>query len=246
MNHLFNKIVRMRVYLYGCASLINLFCWITLFWLFYINNRIETFFLYLTLLNFTLATIYLTLKFILELRIHKSKENESALLEIRNSNHFKFIHYKLSKFAFSMCTTVCICYWLLCLGGEALMTFPRNTFFKAFTGLYLHFFIGIIVFFEVLNSDFDFTDDKFLNDFLIFLTINIVYGTILVCLAKTYEKCKIYPFLSLEINTIVLLNIVLLIIFFNCYQMFYFLHKRKENNKLVKLFSNKTITENMI
>lgn len=236
----------MRLYLYGCASITNILCWLILFYLFCINNKAEIFFLYMTLLNFTMATIYITLKFILELRLHRKKGDEISQSEIKNSKIFKFISLKLSKFSFTLCMSVCICYWLLCLGGESLMTFPNNTFFKVFMGLYLHFFIGIVVFLEAFHSEVDFSEDSFLKDFLIFILFAVVYGTILVVLAKSFEKCRIYPFLSLDLNSIILLNIVLIIIFFNVYQMFYFLHRKKENNKLTRFYSNKSFTEIMI
>jgi len=169
-----------------------------------------------------------------------------TISEIRNSGFYKFITNKMSKFSFTLCIGVCICYWLLCLGGEALMTFPTDSIFLAFLGLYLHLIIGIIIFLEILNSDIDFTEDKFLRDFLIFMAIDLIYGSVLVVLAKTYERCKIYPFLSLDLNTIVLVNIVLLVIFFNVYQMFYFIHKHKDNNKLTKFYGTITISENLI
>jgi len=195
--------------------------------------------------NFTIATLYLTLKFILELRLHWVKDQESALSDIKKSTFFKLISYKLSKLSFTLCMSVCICYWLLCIGGEALMTFPKDNFFIGFLGVYLHFIIGIIIFWEAFHSHFDFSEDRFMKDFLIFLFFDIVYSVILVSLAKSYEKCRIYPFLSLELNAIILLNIVLIIIFFNVYQMFYFLHQNKNNKNNSKVLEDYLTDESM-
>jgi len=240
----------MRVLLYGFTAFINIVCWIYLFSLHLIDNKIDVFFLYMTLLNFTLVTIYLTLKFFVELGKYKNKGNENLLEDQKNSFFFKLVNNKLSKFSFTSCISVCLCYWLLCLGGEDIMNLPIRSITQTLMGIYLHFVVGIFILLDNLYSDIDFKEDKFLRDISIFLIFSIIYGIILISLSKTNERYKIYPFLSMDLNLILLLNIVLIFIYFNSYQIFYFIHKKKNDNKLAKFydsFNNFKITnENLI
>jgi len=192
----------------------------------------------MTFVNFALVTIYSLLKFLVELKKNKNKEDENLLEDQKNSFFFKLVNNKLSKFSFTSCISVCTIYWLLCLGGEKIMNSPIKSFPETLMGIYLHFVIGIFVILDNLYSEIDFKEDKFLRDISIFIIINTIYYIILVSLAKTNERYKIYPFLSMDLSFIIMLNVVFIFIYLNAYQIFYFIHLRKNDNKLVKLYNS--------
>lgn len=236
----------MRIYLYASAACINIIFWLFLQFLFLFNKSYEVFYLYLTLLNFSLSTFYLSMKAYFEFKLHLNKTDAQIVDQIKNSKVFKFTSNILSKFAFTLCIGVCVCFWALCLGGEKLMIFETEHFFKIFSSIYLHFIIGIMIFVEIYHSEIDLKEDYFFRDLVILVIFEVIYAILLDFLAKTYDKYAIYPFLKLETNLVIFLNLIIALISFNVYQLFYYLHSKKQNRRTSSNVTSSDLDEKMI
>jgi len=217
-----------KIIFLGFVGLFNLILWPIVM----LNDKDQILlnFLYLTLLNFTLCTIYFIFRFIFEIKIffNTGKNNDISIEIVKNNCIFKFINTHFSKFVFSICITVCQVYWLLILGGEKLMIFPQENFFMKFLGVYLHLIIGIFMYIDMHFIEITLNKKHYYRDFFIFNSIQISYSILLTFLAKNFKSCLIYPFLELDFSQIFSINIVIMFAYKNSYQFYHHIHKRNK------------------
>lgn len=219
-----------KLFFLGAVSLLNLGLWT---YIIFGSKNILLKFLFLTIINYTINTFYLTIRFIYEFLTHINRNDHHKINSLEKNGFFQFINTQGSKFSFSLCITVCQVYWLLVLGGDKLMIFPTNKFVSIFLGIYLHFFTGVIITIDMFIIKVIPNKKIYYRDLIIYCLILIIYSFILVILAKNYEKCVIYPFLRLDIVKIVAINIIISICFRNSFQFYHYIHKRnkpKERN----------------
>jgi hypothetical protein len=232
----------LSIFFLGIISLFN----ITLWFYIILSNQNIIIFLYLTILNFTISTFYLTNRFIYEILAFINRKNNIKLEKIKNNFLFNFINNKLSKFSFTLCITVCKVFWLLILGGENLMIFPTNNLFYSFTGIYLHFCIGIFVLIDMFIINIDPKKEEFNKDLIIYSLILTIYSIILVSFAKNFDSCLIYPFLSLDYYKIIAINIVIFLNLKNSYEIYYFIFKVNNSKINSNIYSNSNGNNNSI
>lgn len=191
-------------------------------------------FLFLTILNYTICTIYFCGRFIYELLIYLNRNDELKSEKIKKNSFFIFINNFYSKFSFSLCITVCQVYWLLFMGGENLMTFPADNFFIIFLGVYLHLLIGVAMYIDMHLLEISFNKQNYNRDFLILCLMQIFYSVLLTILAKLNDDCVIYPFLKLDYTQLLAIYIMIIFALRNSYQLYHHCHKRnKPKNKKV-------------
>lgn len=231
-----------KLIIYLLANLINFGIWFEI--LISTTKKIYEVFLFLTILSFTFSIFYLLIMLIYEIRLHLNKHDPDKYKSVADCKFYNLVRDRIFKFVFMMNLTVCTGYWSLLLGGDSVMSFN----FHIFLNVYLHFIIGVQIVLELLLTERRFKKDLFIYDYVIGLLIFTFYSFFLIYIAKIHEMF-IYPFLRLEVSQIIGVNLILILISFNVYQLSHFIVEKKqrrivnadeENNRSALLNSNET------
>ena len=178
-----------------------------------INDIINRYFLYLTLLNFISCTIYLCM-----ITIYEMTENEEAFF-------YKFLVHRISKCVFSTCFTVVLGYWTLTAMGDDVMHWIDSLYFLIMT-LYLHLYIGVLIVIEFFSNKQRFYVKGFYWGDLIKLTILlIIYMIVLLSVSKSFEL-YIYDFLKKPLINALGYCLMMVVYFFAGYNIFYSLYRQ--------------------
>lgn len=175
-------------------------------------------FITLTIFNFTLDTIYITMITYYELfAYHESKT-------------YQFIKDTCFKFLFVLGMMVCTGYWGLVFLGDRFMPFQMDLMEILFS-VYVHFIISVVIFLDLFVTEHKIVND-FKTDVAILTGFWIFYALLLVSMAKVFG-INIYPFLNFHLKEIIMIYLVLFMFSFNFYQLFVYLVDSK-SEKIVK------------
>jgi hypothetical protein len=214
-----------KLLVYMLLNLLNFFVWISV--LFFSGRKIYITFMYLTMLSFTLSISYLLIVLIFEVRLHYHRNDSLKQVQIHQSKFFKFLKERIFKLVFQTSLTVCTGYWILCMGGENVMTLGSPMVLN----LYVHFFIGLQLIVDLLWTQRDYLPEVYVFDFILSMIGITIYHILLVFVAKTYDL-YIYPFLKLEIVQIIAIHLLLCLISFNIYQLFHYVVEKNHKKNL--------------
>lgn len=182
-------------------------------------------FLFLTILSFTLSTVYFTIIWYFEMLLFLSRNNTTRLEELRVNKFYIHMKERIFKFAFTMSMTVCLGYWILCLGGEMIMVYHNNII-----NYYVHLLIGMQMIVEIILIEKNFKHEKhFVRDLIIILGANIIYCIVLTYVSRNYD-IVIYPFMKLAIKNIIAVFIGIMSLSMNMYVIHYFIVDFKNKN----------------
>ena len=188
-----------------------------------VNNGVDNvrrFFMFLTLWNFLICTVYLTLISIYE------------FLEKENSPFYKQLVHRVNKMVFTVCFTVVLGYWILTLMGPDIMQHP-NSFWIWVLTVYIHLFIGVLIVIEFFtNSNRYYTSGFYWKDLLVLTLIMFVYNVILLSLSQNFKELQIYTFLSKKLYQCIGYSLMMIIFYFNGYLLYYSLARKYSKGKI--------------
>jgi hypothetical protein len=178
-------------------------------------KRIHKAFIYLTMINFCLVTIYFAFMTIYEFRIKLF-----GYSTVQSSKVYHFIKNRFFKFIFVLTISVCVYYWFLYLGGDDFMKQREDSSVeKWLIIIYTHGAITLFVILDFFFTRRQYEEIYFYKDLLIYVILNILYSISIIILSKTTD-IVIYNYLYLEYRMIMFLNISVGIISVNIY-LFY-------------------------
>lgn len=202
-----------RIFYYSVTNIINISVWLTLFITCLNHGKLHTLFLYMTILSFTCSTVYLIMK-----QIQLVKNISIHILE-----------HRLFKFFYTMSMTVCFGFWLLTLGGEQIMPVTLNNSTKMlFINIYVHGFIGLFMFIDLIIYERKLNEDHYYVDLMILLVISIGYSALITMLTYNHDII-IYPFIkNVSLSASIGIFSVITLIMFNAYQSYHYILRRKQ------------------
>lgn len=205
------------------------------------ENIFIKFNLFLTIINYTICTIYFCGRFIYELLLYLNRNDEIKSEKIKKNLFFILINNFYLKFIFSLCITVNQIFWLFFSGEENLMDYPAD--FIIFLAGYLQFLIGVGICKHLHLLDIGINRQNYIRDFFILCFIKIFYTVLFTILMKLFNGCVIYPFLKLEF--MILLGIYI-VIFFALKKSYHYYHKRNiQKNKMVTIAKERLNNNNI-
>jgi hypothetical protein len=177
--------------------------------------------LFLTLLSFFSSTCYFVIIMIFQMHFYYHIRKGSYREAHREHKLYVFVRERIFKFVFTAEVTVCIAFWGLVLCGPTIMVLGDDVG-AILMSVYLHFIIGLQIFMEFMLSKRKLFPELFTKDLIILMCMVAVYSTIIIVVAKTSHN-YVYPFLKLEIQQIIIVNLVLLMLSFNVYHGYHYL-----------------------
>jgi len=197
-------------------------------------NRIFKKFLHLTIISFLFSTFYFTLIWFFELFVIIYRNDYNRRQQILVNKFYKWMKERIFIFAFTTSLTVCLGYWILCLGGESIMIYNHNIL-----NYYLHILVGLQMIIELILIENNFKHkNHFGMGIFIVCTAIMIYTIMIIFVAKKYNF-TIYPFLNLEIKMIVGIFIGIASLSLNVYLVIYFVIEKKNENFKLQLKENR-------
>jgi hypothetical protein len=205
-----------KLFVYTILTLLQIFG--ILFCIYISFNGFPFIFITLTIINFTLDTIYL-----LVITYHE-------ILNYKESRLYCFIKDTLFKFLFVMALMVCTAYWGFVYLGDKFISFQLEPLQIIFS-VYSHFVVTVIIICDLFFTEHDCKPDYKL-DMIILSTVWVFYAACLIILSKVYDV-NLYPFLNFAVRELIMIFLVLFMFLFNYYQIFdYIITKRVTIRKM--------------
>lgn len=201
-----------KLAVYSFLTLVHLFG--ILFCIYISMNGFPFLFVTLTIINFTLDTIYVTsITYYEYFGHHKSK-------------WYLFLKDVAFKFIFVLGMMVCSGYWGLVYLGDKFMPFHFDVYEVLFS-VYVHFIVSLVIFLDLFVTDHQCVTD-YKADMTILAGFWVFYAFMLVTLAKAFGV-NIYPFLNFHLKEIVMIYFILFMLSFNFYQLFDYIVRSKSD-----------------
>jgi len=212
----------LKLLLYVVLSLINIALFLNslIVW----GSRFYMDFLYLTILSFTSSMVYLAINAVYEILFYVKRNEEWRVQQLKEGAFYNFIRDRFFKYVFTCECTICIAYWMLCMGGETIMVLPKGL--NLAVTIYLHFLIGLQIFLESILTQRSHLKDLFYFDYVFLLVAIILYSIFLTAMNKLYDLGT-YPFLKLNYGPIIAINMGMFLISFNVYQVLDYIVAKK-------------------
>jgi len=179
-------------------------------------------FFYLTVINLTVTTVYLTAIMYLEFASIRSLEVSQKAVEFWKDHYFKYA-FVLSELVFCL-------FWGLVLLGDNFMTWPHSILSKLIT-IYVHGIICMLMLLEVFITPHKYNESHKTRD-LVIIVVCLVSYILIQIVATEVVKYIIYPYLKwISGMQLTVMNLLITWLTLNLYQFYIYLLKYKNQNQ---------------